>query len=442
MSRFWADDLQTNAARDAVAFSYSLGDESIEPLEEVPGSDGITVLAHIVRNANSDRPLKTWYPESNTYLNENLRREGCGDPAMHKRCAGVHCRDPNKECPNHKCAGVTEFRCVDEACFGEVMHCAQCIVAAHSQLPTHFIEKWDGKRFVRDRRWLQKLGLRMQLGHRRGGVCTFRHAAPHDFVLYDVNGVHEINVDFCGCLRPDGTPVPKNIQLLRACWWPATVLAPKTCATFRVLRLFHVMNCLGKLSAYDFIRSLEKCTNHNGLDKPPDRRKPFMHIMRQWREVKRMKRGRRGHDASGARGTKKGELVLVCRACPQPYWNLPEGWENASQVERFIYFLFLAQNANFRLSNRNVSSEEADPIWGDGTGYFCTREGEDGQGTHRQARQREGDVELFGVPSYVSGQYETRQGLADDGDAGVTCSRHNMWRANGLGDLQVYKVVD
>ncbi|KAJ6461943.1 hypothetical protein C8R47DRAFT_993341 [Mycena vitilis] len=302
---------------------------------------------------------------------------------------------------------------------------------------THY-QKWDGKRFVRDRRWLQKLNLRVQLGHRPGVVCTFRHAAPQDFVLYDLNGVHEINVDFCGCLRPDGTPVPRNIQLLRACWWPATVLAPNTCATFSVLRLFQVLNCLGKVSAYDFIRSLEKCTNHDGLDKPPDRRKPFMHIMRQWREVKRMKRARRGHDAGGVRGTKKGELVLTCRACPQPYWNLPAGWENVSQFYRFIYFLFLAQDANFRLSNRNVSSEEAHPIWGDGMGYFCKREGDDGYKAHIAKHVDEKEMSnCSGFQAMFMANTKRVKGLRTTGIGGVTCSRHNMWRANGMGDLQV-----
>jgi hypothetical protein len=29
------------------------------------------------------------------------------------------------------------------------------------------------------------------------------------------------------------------------------------------------LNCLGKLSAYAFLRGLEKCTINNGLDKPP-----------------------------------------------------------------------------------------------------------------------------------------------------------------------------
>ncbi|KAJ7873990.1 hypothetical protein B0H13DRAFT_1633262, partial [Mycena leptocephala] len=179
------------------------------------------------------------------------------------------------------CTGMPEFQCVDQACFGEVMHCARCIVLVHAQLPTHFMERWNGTFFVRKRTWLRDLGLRIQLGHPPGMVCPFRSSAAHDFVLYNVSGVHELRVNFCGCVveadegeeqqEPPRMPGPlePHLQLLQACWWPATVLMLNTCATFGVLRLFQIHNCLGKLSAYDFLRGLELCTNHDGLDKPP-----------------------------------------------------------------------------------------------------------------------------------------------------------------------------
>ncbi|KAF8157754.1 hypothetical protein K438DRAFT_1459920, partial [Mycena galopus ATCC 62051] len=146
------------------------------------------------------------------------------------------------------------------------MVCAECIVATHARHPTHFVEKWNGTNFMWNRRWLQILGLRVQLGHPPGVICPFREAAAHDFVLYDITGVHELNIDFCSCVNSDGASTERRIQLLRACWWPATITAPNTCATFGVLRLFHKLNCLGKLSAYDFLRGLEMTTNHNGLD--------------------------------------------------------------------------------------------------------------------------------------------------------------------------------
>ncbi|KAF8217868.1 hypothetical protein K438DRAFT_2038011 [Mycena galopus ATCC 62051] len=272
--------------------------------------------------------------------------------------------------------------------------------------PTHFIE----------RTWLQELGLRVQLGHPPGVVCPYRQAAAHDFVLYDLSGVHELSVDFCGCQTGDSPPTERQIQLLRACWWPATITAPNTCATFRTLRLFQTLNCLGKLTVYNFLRGLEKCKNHDGLDKPPDRLKLFMHI---WQ-----KRVKRGHCVDGVRGTKQGELALA---------------------GQFIYFLFLAQDTNFRLSNRSVSSEAADPIMGDGSGYFVKRYGEDGYNAHIAKHVDEAEISncsgfkaMFQANAKRTKAYETRitKGLQTTGVGGVTCSRHNMWRTNGIGDLQ------
>ncbi|KAJ7511017.1 hypothetical protein B0H11DRAFT_1701219 [Mycena galericulata] len=366
--------------------------------------------------------MQTWLPHEDEYVGEQLRRESRGPAKVYSRCA------------THECTGLPEFRCVDQMCVGEVMHCARCVVATHARLPTHFLERWNGHHFVKKRTWLRDLGLRIQLGHPPGVICPFRQAAPRDFVLYDVTGVHEINVDFCGC-EPF---VEHRVQFLRVCWWPATVLAPNTCATFAVLRLFQIINCLGKLSAYDFLRGLEMCTNHDGLDKPPDRRKPFMHIVRQWREVKRMKRAKRGHDGGGVRATQQGELAILCRACPQPGWNLPADWEKIDPFYRFIYFLFLAQDANFRLSNRTVSSEVADPILGDGMGYFCKREGEDGYKAHIAKHVDEQEISnCSGFQAMFLANTKRVKGLRTTGIAGVTCSRHNMWRANGIGDLQV-----
>jgi hypothetical protein len=58
---------------------------------------------------------------------------------------------------------------------------------------------------------------------------------------------------------------------MRVCWWPATARAPQTCATFAVVRLFRTLNCLGKVSAHDFLKSLELLTNSDGLSPVPVR---------------------------------------------------------------------------------------------------------------------------------------------------------------------------
>ncbi|KAK7050132.1 CxC2 domain-containing protein [Favolaschia claudopus] len=436
---FWAEDPATQAARNAEDFSYQLGDNSLESRPADPSEDGITVVVpKAARNTTWDRPMKRWWPKVDEYLQEALRREGRGSPKVYARCGGSGCLDRRRECPQRECDGTPEWRCADQACAGEVMYCSECIVLVHRQHPTHFVERWTGTHFVRNRRWLQILGLRVQLGHPPGVVCPFRESAAHDFVLYDLTGVHEINVDFCGCEVGEDPAELRRVQLMRACWWPATVDVPNTCATFRVLKSFQTLNCMGKVSAYHFVRGLEKCTNHDGLDAPPDRRRPFMHIIRQWREVKRFKRGKRGYFEDGVMGTGRGELVLPCRACPQPGWNLPEGWENIDPVYKFLYFIFLAVDANFRLSNRQVSSEALDPVLGDGWGYFCQRYGSDGYNEHVAKHANEEELSnCSGFQAMFLANSKRTKGLRATGVVGVTCGRHNMWRANGIGDLQV-----
>ncbi|KAF8157751.1 hypothetical protein K438DRAFT_1986368 [Mycena galopus ATCC 62051] len=163
-----------------------------------------------------------------------------------------------------------------------------------------------------------------------------------------------------------------------------------------------------------------------------------MHIMRQWREVKQQKRARQGHSAGGVRVTQQGELTLPCRACPQPGWNLPDGWDSTDMVYKFLYILFLAQDANFRLSNRVISSEAADPIMGNGKGYFCKPYGEDGYNAHIE--KNAGEVEMSNCSSFNAmhqANLKQTKGLRTTGIGGVMCSQHNMWRTNGIGDLQV-----
>lgn len=54
-------------------------------------------------------------------------------------------------------------------------------------------------------------------------------------------------------------------------------------------------------------------------------------MAREWRHLKLLKRAGRGHDSRGADGTKEGECVVLCPACPQPGKNLPDDWENVPE---------------------------------------------------------------------------------------------------------------
>ncbi|KAJ7667892.1 hypothetical protein DFH06DRAFT_983104 [Mycena polygramma] len=348
-------------------------------------------------------------------LDEVCRGEGRGSPEFYNACC--ECKTPG---PSYRCARGT--------CFGQAMYCEQCIVKRHRQLPTHVVEKWQGSFFTPMNLNLVPTEARFQLGHPAGSFCTRSVRGHADFVIMDVLGISTMKINFCDC----DTSITHRQQLLRVNLWPATSVDPQTCATFNVLRLFEAQNCLGKISAYDFVRSLELLTNNDGLQPTPDRRRAFRAIARQYRNIVMMKRAGRGHDDSGVKGTKQGELALKCRACPEPGVNMEEGWD---KVDCYKDTLLLSKDANFKLINRNVSTEQRDPVHDDGMGYFCNR-GE--YSTHIRKNVDEEEISsCSGFQAMFLANVKRVKGLRVTGIGGVTCARHNMWRPNGLGDLQV-----
>lgn len=122
-----------------------------------------------------------------------------------------------------------------------------------------FLQHWNGVYF--ENVTLKSLGLRVQLGHDIHHSCANpKPAFNDDFVVIDNFGIHSIGLDYCGC----ETAQEKTTQLLRASWFPATNVSPKTAATFRVLRAFHLLNFESKCSGFEFYRSLARMTDNTG----------------------------------------------------------------------------------------------------------------------------------------------------------------------------------
>ncbi|KAJ7821736.1 hypothetical protein B0H13DRAFT_2377113 [Mycena leptocephala] len=454
---YHAEDVQTAEALEKDDFSYLCGDdgswddagvEGRVPLAgEEKDDDGITMrlgnlsgspsaetvgVVHLERWENADTPMKVFVQRyRDETLDEMIRGEGRGSPDCYEQCG--ECKRPDPL-----------FRCARQACVGSGMYCEVCIVNLHRQLPTHMIERWNGEFFTPLMQSDLDVEARIQLGHVPGTFCPRARPAHKDFVIIDVLGIRVVKLNFCGC---DST-IEHRQQLMRACLWPATSIDPQTCATFNAIRLFEVQNCLGKISAYDFVRSLELLTNNDGMETvdkkgtpkpPPDRRRAFRAIVRQYRMMQMHKRAGRVHDDSGVSGTRQGELALPCRACPQPGMNLPEGWDQINwdemdEDQQYKYFTSLSEDANFKLINRNVSTEERDPIVDDGYGYFCNRV--DYMEHIRKHVDEEEISSCSGFQAMFLANAKRVKGLRVTGIGGVTCARHNMWRANGIGDLQ------
>jgi hypothetical protein len=105
----------------------------------------------------------------------------------------------------------------------------------------------------------------------------------------------------------------------------------------------------------------------------------------QWRHTKMLKRFAR-FLKGGADTTADGELALVCRSCPIPGVNLPENWRDLPWGQVFssyvfslhrltlsfswLYAMYLAQDANFCLSNRAGKSAADDPPLQPGSAFM------------------------------------------------------------------------
>ena len=182
---------------------------------------------------------------------------------------------------------------------------------------------------------LKTLGLRIQLNH-TSLLCTNPSPCHADFRVLHTNGIHDVALDYCDCERA----VPKHIQLLRRGLYPASQLDVKSSATFRLLEQLHLLALTSKSSTHGFYQALEKLTSNIGIGLPPSRYRPLFRMVLQWRHLKMLKRGGRAHDASGAAGTKDGELGIVCPSCPLPGINIPKEWVLAEGLARYVQRLF------------------------------------------------------------------------------------------------------
>ncbi|KAJ7161810.1 hypothetical protein C8R43DRAFT_880503, partial [Mycena crocata] len=353
-----------------------------------------------------------------SFTSEFIRQHGRGDADL-DLCRG---------CDGYN--GAPQFRCRD--CHGGAMYCQTCIVARHQDNPLHRVYYWTDGHFVKTP--LAQLGLKIQLGHTRGSRCSAPDRAKQGFVVIHVNGIHEVNVSFCGCehSREAGTP---EIQVLRAKWFPATHEIPHTCATMEVLDLFHQTVVEAKTSMYHFYAILEKLTNNMGI-KPPDRYHEWIRMCREYGHCLLLLQGGQvtAYDSMGVAGIKPGALAIVCPACPRPGVNLDDDWEAASEEDMHLYTWYLALDACFRLKRRLVSNELRDAPLASGSAYMLV------DPPFREyllsvTDQKEMST-CSGLAALDFANTKFSRGYATTGVAMGVCARHEFVQPNGVGDLQ------
>ncbi|RPD53249.1 hypothetical protein L226DRAFT_576495 [Lentinus tigrinus ALCF2SS1-7] len=382
----------------------------------------LDVNAQPRKRTAGDRPLLQWQSEVQTYLDELLRLEGRGD-----------FKTPT--CPECKQALYTEetlgYRCDD--CDDTALYCQACTKERHLRHPFHRIKRWTGTHF--EVVTLKSLGLRIQLGHRVGDKCYNPVQAFGDaFIVLDLHGIHEVALDFCGC----ETAAPSVNQLLRYRLYPATSTDPRTAATFRVLETFHLLSGQSKISAFEFYTTLARKTDNTGTRPLKDRYVSFLAMIRQWRHLKMLKRAGQGNVSNGALAVPSGSCAVECPACPHSDKNLPSDWKTAPPERSWLYRLYLAIDANFRLKRKKVSTDALDPSLNRGCAYFV-------EDTAYQAHIRKWDSDMG--KDDLSADCNTHDavklanikgasGLAATGIVTVDCSRHEMKRPCSIGNLQ------
>ncbi|KAF7325927.1 CxC2 domain-containing protein [Mycena kentingensis (nom. inval.)] len=380
------------------------------------------------RYVSSDDPMRLWRARSQNYLDELLRGDGLGRRFNHPMCA--------------ECGADSGrlFRCKE---CGRSLQCEDCLRDNHRRHPLHRPEVWNGEHWERctlfrsSTQGVVQLRMTHQVGH-HGYPCLrperLGKGRRRRMVVMDVGGIYEVDIRFCACADSMRHPNGHISQLLDHGWYPATMLEPSTCATFRLLDHFRLLKVVGNANANDFVRVLERATDATLTTKVPERYKSFVRMARQWDFLMRCKRAGQGNLPDGIRTTEPGGLSVWCWACPDPKRNLPAGWENAAAEEAYLYALILALDANFRLKNRIRANERHDPALAQGLGYFVLLEAYKEFLRHYVA---EDDVSSC-IAFQALMQKETRltTGLRVSGVGGCVCARHGLVRPLGLGDLQ------
>ncbi|KAJ7315538.1 hypothetical protein DFH08DRAFT_971894 [Mycena albidolilacea] len=267
------------------------------------------------------------------------------------------------------------------------------------------------------------------------GMGVFLTAANYDnsFVVIAPNGFHHVSVDFCQCRLGGGQPHWE--QLLSYRWFPATPDNPQSAITIAALKLFHAVSLQGKTTVYHFFNALAKITDNTGSKAFKRRYLLALRVVRQWRNLRALKRRGMGNDPDRRTAeTHQGELAVDCLTCPKAGVNLPEGWKDTPVELRYLYTIFLAIDACFRLKRKKISSWLKDPSLQDGWSYFVR------SFTYEEFVKTLGEQKEMstctGLAALDHANTKYAQGYAATGCRMITCGRHEIVCKNGVGDLQ------
>ncbi|KAK0478694.1 hypothetical protein EDD18DRAFT_1364550 [Armillaria luteobubalina] len=203
--------------------------------------------------------------------------------------------------------------------------------------PTHIVQGWNGSYF--DKVLLCDLRMQYQVGHLAGEICPHPHPAfSNHFTIIDMNGIHDVTLDFCSCMQKR----PFAMQLQGSWLFPAMDTEPCTAITTAALEQFQMLTFMGKILAYEYYHSLVHLTNNTGVMAPSDNFDAFIRVVREWSFIRLLKRAGMGNDHGRWKAAKPGSCTMECLACPCPGINIPDyvdpegpnAWEHMLYIDQ------------------------------------------------------------------------------------------------------------
>ncbi|KAH8802319.1 hypothetical protein DL96DRAFT_1718947 [Flagelloscypha sp. PMI_526] len=398
---------QANFSSAGSAAIDSVLDDGQEDDEDSEVEEAVELRVQRKRYDTSDNPMRAWKAFFQQFLDGMMSHKG-----RHFTSRTGVCLD---------CGQMADPSYLCEDCEGG-LSCAGCLVKSHARLPMHNVKIWSESAWRRTT--LADVGLIYQMGH-NGAPCPFPDSATSRMVVIEQNGIHRLLVRWCKCSH---SIVNRLEQCLRHSWYPSSCDRIQTCATFRCLDTFRLLNVSGGVNATDFLAALARKVDGASLNNVLTRSKQFRIMARQYAWLLRAKRAGYGCGNRSLSRMAAGSCAVECWACPQEGKNLPLGWEEVSPEYKFLFMLFLSLDANFRLKNKLRENAHDDPAIVDGVGYFVMREL-----YNAYVLKHAGTVEVSTCAAFHAMRWDDRQttGLRSTGIGACACSHHEVIRPMG-----------
>ncbi|KIY61782.1 hypothetical protein CYLTODRAFT_362373 [Cylindrobasidium torrendii FP15055 ss-10] len=217
--------------------------------------------------------------------------------------------------------------------------CHDCLLEGHRTNPFHRVKKWTGNCLER---WsLRQEGYVYSIGHPGGRCHLVCGSPPRRMTIIDINGYHDVDVEFCWCSLLSGNGRQENWeQLFAAGLWPASLANPDTAFRLQVLNNFITHNNTDKKSATSYAWSLRMLTNKEDPHSVSNAYKTFKNAARllRWFDEHLWSGQYFGMD-NYIGGRRKGSTTTYCPCCPEIDFNVShdEVWK-AKEEEQYALF--------------------------------------------------------------------------------------------------------